>query len=110
MCLSTTQEALNNIFAGKTLDELAYHRRCCGCETLLSTKELEPHHITYSPSYVKYLCHECHAIITYLNRKEALRKHHKLSNEERLAVWEVFMTEPVEECVDFVEWFDNLDF
>ena len=113
MQVEAIQDVLSTIFGGKTLDELRYSCACFCCEIVKpSRKELEPHHVTYDPSVVKYLCHECHARITFLNHKKALRCHRKLSNEDRLAVWEEFLDECVDEdeLSENVEWFNSLEF
>ena len=92
----TIQETLTDIFGGKSLDELDSHYRCTKCWALKkSWKELDPHHVTYEPHFVKFLCRRCHARITYLNSLEASRIGKKLDAETRMRIWNKFLKEDI---------------
>ena len=108
--LNRTESILSSIFGGKTLDELRNKCLCTKCKVIKSSwKELEPHHITYKPDVVKYLCHSCHARITFLNHKRANEVHRRLDIKERKQVWNNFLIEEVDQdtITACVQWFNN---
>jgi hypothetical protein len=65
--------------------------RCVKCG--FSKGSLDRHHITYDPCLIALLCRTCHDKVTLLNTAVAKSTYpsHKLSNEERKRVWEVFL-------------------
>jgi hypothetical protein len=106
----STQELLSKIFGGKTLEELDSRYKCVKCKTQKSSwKELHPHHVTYKPHLVKYLCERCHARITYLNSLKASEVKQKLTSEMRMKVWSKFMKEVINKVKydASLSWFNN---
>ena len=108
-----TKEAVLRVFGApfKELPKCTHNCTKCGLE-VCSWKELEPHHITYSPRYVKYLCRTCHIRATYLNARKAGELKRKLSTEERLEVWEKFLQEEtsideLEKSLKWYKWFET---
>jgi len=102
-------EILEDMFGGKVLDDLLTTHKCVKCKVKKNSwKELDPHHVTYTPHLVKYLCKTCHARITYMNGVAAKKVHGKLTNEQRLIVWNKFLTEPITEEYELsLLWFNN---
>jgi hypothetical protein len=49
------------------------------------------HHITYNPSKITFLCVPCHDKITRLNASTAWNQYNKLSNEQRVELFEKFI-------------------
>ena len=113
MQTTVVQETLDSIFAGKTLEQLRYEKKCACCDFAGDSRdEMEPHHITYVPSLVKYLCHRCHAVVTYLNYERARLLGRKLNNNDRLDVWHDFLSgqHSKHDINVVIAWFDSLDF
>jgi hypothetical protein len=101
-----------DLFEGKTLDDLSSRFRCVKCRTKKdSWKELHPHHITYKPAVVKRLCYTCHACITFANWQytNKLRLKRSLTNEERINIWQQFLKAQLSDryIKTAVIWFDS---
>ena len=102
------QEILEEMLGTETLEEQCSRCKCVKCGVKKSSwKELHPHHVTYEPSVVSYLCERCHARITYMNSRVSSQTKKKLSNKVRLKIWEKFLKEEiVEELYDKnLKWF-----
>ena len=61
--------------------------RCIKC----NNTAWEEHHITYNPSQIVRLCVPCHSLVTKYNTNLASRRGRKITDDERLAVFELFM-------------------
>jgi hypothetical protein len=110
MNLSVITDCLSQSLGTDSLVKPDTRYRCVKCKTKMrSWKELHPHHVTYAPSLVKYLCCNCHARITHLNLLRARISYEKLTSEIRLEVWRQFLEEEIteEEYAASIQWFNE---
>ena len=99
---------------GSVLKAESWKYRCSKCRKQHdSWEDLDAHHVVYSPPMVKYLCHRDHVRVTYLNAIKARSLYRKLTNEERLEVWEEFLAEDTskedyeDSEYEMQDWFDE---
>ena len=107
--MNSIESALIGIFGNENLAPIPRVPKCTKCATeRKSWKEFDPHHVTYVPRKIKYLCQDCHAVITYRNFKRAREIHRRLDTKERTVVWDNFLVDVIskEEIILSVRWFD----
>jgi hypothetical protein len=108
--MNSIESALIGIFGNENLAPIPRVPKCTKCATeRKSWKEFDPHHVTYMPRKIKYLCQDCHAVITYRNFKRAREIHRRLDTKERTVVWDSFLVDVIskEEIILAVRWADT---
>lgn len=72
----------------RPLSERIYIRKCRCCSNVGA---VERHHITYIPEKKIRICRSCHADVTRLNTIHAKKIGRKLTNDERIKIFNNYM-------------------
>lgn len=109
---SLTFLALTSSLGDTPISQQCSRYKCTNCGLKVNSwDELQPHHVTYIPSRVRFLCYNCHALITFLNMEESCNNVWpvKLTNTDRFRIWNYFIKTEISEDIKTIslQWFNT---